>query len=327
MNPTNPNAAADPVEDVRDDPDHDLASLSGSELVAARRLAVRSVRIDFEPQKDFTIALDELLQMAIRNRGRPQPGVRLLAPSYSGKTTAAREHVARLLVSCAHGSGTMPVVYVKLDSEGSVSSLGTDMLRAMGQRRPDSLTPAKRWERVRRTIRELGVVLVVFDEFQRAGRRPTVHPVIAGKIMDLMDDENCSCACAFVGKSNAKAIFRSSFDLGNRLDAPVEMGRLIWANDDDRELFTRFVDEFDQALIDRKVIVAKAGFAEPDLAQLLLEASNGLIGQFCRIVETAVAAITRRGHGGITRDDLEAAVDEWSIGNDRIDYNPFRKTP
>jgi hypothetical protein len=218
----------------------------------------------------------------------------------------------------------MPVVYVKLDAEGSFSSLAADMLRAMQQRRPDSLAPAKRWERVRKAIKDLGVLLIIFDEFQRAGRRPTVHPVIAGKIMDLMEDEFCSCACAFVGKTNARNIFKVSSDLGNRLDAPVEMGRLIWADDEHKKLFENFADAFDQALVDQEIIVAKAGLAEPEFAQLLLESSSGLIGQFCRIVESAVMAITRRGHDGITRDDLEQAVDEWAIGNERIGYNPFR---
>jgi hypothetical protein len=310
-------------DDHRDDPDHDAGSLGGSSLVAVRRLLVRSIRVPFEPQEDFTTALDDLLETAAKGRGLPMPGVRLLSPSYSGKSTVAREYAASVLAAGNHPVGTMPVVYVKLDSEGSVSSLGTDLLRAMRKPRPDSLTPAKRWDRVRRTLRELGVLLIIFDEFQRAGRRPTMHPVIAGKIMDLMEEEEWSCACAFVGKTDAKAIFKATSDLGNRLDSPVQMGRLLWADDRHKKLFTEFADAFDQALVDKGVIVAKAGLGSEDFAELLLESSSGMIGQFCRIVETAVMAISRQGHTGITRDDLELAVDEWAIGNDRIGYNPF----
>lgn len=313
------------IEDHRDDPDHDADRTAPIGLVAIRRRLVRSIRVPYEPQKEFETALDELLSTAALGRGLPMPGVRLLAASYSGKSTVAREYAARAVASGTHREGTMPVVYVKLDSEGSLSSLATDMLRAMSQRRPESLTPPKRWDRVRSTIRDLDVLLIIFDEFQRAGRRPTVHPVIAGKIMDLMEDPDCSCACAFVGKVDAKTIFKTSSDLGNRLDAPVRMGRLVWADDYHRKLFMDFADKFDDALVDNGIIAAKAGLGEPDTAALLLEASRGLIGQFCRIVETAVMAITRRGHDGIIRDDLEQAVDEWAIGNDRIDYNPFRK--
>lgn len=314
------------IDDHRDDPDNDATTLAGTSLVAERRHRVRSIRVPFEPQEDFEKALDDLLETASLGRGQPMPGVRLLAPSFSGKSTVARKYAARALAEDCQPKGSMPVVYVKLDSEGSVSSLATDLLRAMRQPRPDSLTPPRRWERVRRKIRDLGVLLIIFDEFQRAGRRPTMHPVIAGKIMDLMEDEECSCACAFVGKTDAKAIFKASSDLGNRLDSPVQMGRLLWADDDHRKLFTDFADAFDQALVDKKVIVAKAGFASDEFAQLLLESSSGMIGQFCRIVETAVMAISRRGHDGITRDDLELAVEEWAIGNERIGYNPFAQT-
>ena len=312
-------------EDHRDDPDHDAAALTGGALVAQRRALVRGIRIAYEPQKEFVTALDDLVQTALLGRGLPMPGVRLLAPSFSGKSTVSREYAARINASDARPEGCVPVLYVKLDSEGSFSSLATDVLRAMGERRPDSLTPPKRWERVRRALRDNGVLLIIFDEFQRAGRRPTVHPVIAGKIMDLMEDPDCSVACAFVGKTDAKAIFKASTDLGNRLDAPVEMGKLLWSEPEHREMFTRFVDAFDEALVEQGVIVAKAGFAKPLTAQLLLESSSGMIGQFCRIVESAIMAITRRGQGGITIPDLAEAVDEWAIGNERINYNPFRQ--
>ena len=33
--------------------------------------------------------------------------------------------------------------------------------------------------------------------------------------------------------------------------------------------------------------------------------------------------ITRDGNDAITQDDLRDAVQEWSIGNQRISYNPF----
>jgi hypothetical protein len=69
----------------------------------------------------------------------------------------------------------------------------------------------------------------------------------------------------------------------------------------------------------------KSGFATKKTAQLLLEASNGCIGQFSRIIETAVIAITRERNEVITVQDLSDAVGDWSIPNGRIGYNPFKK--
>ncbi|MDH7971296.1 TniB family NTP-binding protein [Sphingomonas sp. AR_OL41] len=311
------------TEDFRDDPDHDDDTPLGSRLVARRRNVVRDIRVDWAPQREFIVALDELLYSAIERPGGPQAGVRLLAPSYSGKSTVARRYVSEVLERGEHRTDTIPVAYAKLDPEGTVGSLATDILKALGAKRPESLTPIKRWERARRTMRDKQVRLFLFDEFQRAGRRPTVSPVIAGKLLDVMDDEEGSCACAFIGKAAAKGIFKTAGDLGNRLDAPVHMQPLVWASKADREAFTKFADAFDEALVAGGATVVKSGLADPPVAELLMEASNGLIGQFSRIIETAVMNITRAGHTGIARGDLAIAVDEWSIGNERIDYNPF----
>jgi len=129
------------------------------------------------------------------------------------------------------------------------------------------------------------------------------------------------CACAFLGKTSAEQVFASCPDLKNRLDAPVQMPRLMWINDSAE--FMAFADAFDQALVDANITDIKSGFGEEDTAKLLLEASNGLIGQFSRIIETAVIAITRDGQQVITRQDLSDAVDDWAIANGRIGYNPF----
>lgn len=313
------------TEDLRDDPDNDaVATPTGSRLVAQRRNVVRDIRVDWAPQREFTVALDEILYSAIGRPGGPQAGVRLLSPSYSGKSTVARSYVQEVLERGEHPPGTLPVAYAKLDPEGTLGSLATDILKALGAKRPESQTHVKRWERARRIMREKQVRLFLFDEFQRAGRSPTISSVIAGKLLDVMDDQEGSCACAFIGKAAAKkSIFRHASDLGNRLDAPVHMQPLIWASEADREAFTLFADAFDEALVAGGATAVKSGLGDPAVAEPLLEASNGLIGQFSRIIETAVMNITRAGHDGITPGDLATAVDEWSIGNERIDYNPF----
>jgi len=126
---------------------------------------------------------------------------------------------------------------------------------------------------------------------------------------------------AFLGKRDAINVFKSCPDLMNRLDAPVQIPPLRWATN--REEFVAFADAFDQALVDANITKFKSGLGEWATAQRLLEASNGLIGQFSRIIETAVIMITRDGNDAITQDDLRDAVQEWSIGNQRISYNPF----
>lgn len=323
-------------EDHQDDPDHDTALLSNAAastpraqdeagntraLIAQRRLAVRSIFLPYAPQDELEDALDEMLEgvPGFRDAGLPQPAVHLLADSFSGKSTGARAYVAKARQRLDSAPGSVPVVYAKLDTDGTVGSLATDILTALGEKRPNALTPDRRWSRARQALRDRKVSLLILDEFQRAGRRPTISPVIAGKILDIMDDGDC--ACAFLGKTEAISVFNSCPDLKNRLDTPVRIPRLRWTTD--RDDFMAFADKFDEALVAADVTRFKSGLGDEETAQLLLEASNGLIGQFSRIIETAVIMITRDGNDAITRRDLEDAVQEWSIGNQRISYNPF----
>lgn len=324
--------------DILDDPDFDLDALneavststgkpldtatsSGHLLVAHRRLLVRGIRSPYAPQSDMEETFEEMRVCAplLRAAAMPQPGVRILATSFTGKSVGARDYVRRVRGELTDGSAS--VVYVKLDSDGSVGSLASDILRALGEVRPESLTPDKRWARARRAIKERKVDLMILDEFQRAGRRLTIHPVIATKILDILDDGDC--AIAFVGKLSARNIFKATEDLGNRLDTPVSIGRLTWTVHSAE--FMAFADAFDQALVDAGIIDIKAGLGEPTTAQLLLEASSGAIGQFSRIIETAVINVTRAGHATITRQDLSYAVEDWAVGNQRIGYNPFEQ--
>lgn len=323
-------------EDYRDDPDHDAPNaiwigysmpVEKSEkatlhaTIAQRRVAVRSIHLPFEPQQDFVDALEEIRcgAEALRQAGLGQPAVALLGGSFSGKSSEARIYADATNREHGGANGEICVVYAKLDPDGTIGSLAGDILAGLGAIRPMSLTAAKRWDRARNEIRNKRVSVVILDEFQRANRRPTISPIIAAKILDIMDDGDC--AVAFVGKQDAKSIFDGCPDLKNRLDSPVWISPLRW--DNDSEAFMKFVDEFDQALVDADITDFKSGFAKEDVAQLLLESANGLIGQFSRIIETAVIAITREGHRIITRQDLSNAVDDWSIANERIGYNPF----
>jgi hypothetical protein len=290
-------------------------------LIAKRRVAVRSINLPFPPQQDLKDALNEAWCGAndLRAAGCPQPIVAALGESFMGKTSAVTGHVQEVTQRYLSVGKTCPVIYTKVDPDGTVGSLATDILRAMGERRPDNLTPEKRWNRARQAIRDRGICLLILDEFQRAGRRPTISPVIAGKLLDIADSGDC--ALAFVGKHSSEQVFKSCPDLKNRLDAPVRINPLRWETD--HAEFRAFADGFDQALVDAGIIRIKAGFAEVKTAQLLLEASRGSIGQFSRIIETAVIAITRDGHEVITRQDLSDAVGDWSIPSGRISYNPF----
>lgn len=289
--------------------------------VGAARMRLRSIVVPYEPQQEFLMAVRELASTAYHGRGSPLPAVALFALSQSGKSTAAKE-VARTINEASSGDASKyPIAVATLNNDGRPAAVATSILRALGEKRPELGSETIRRERVFNAIEERQLQVLILDEFHRAGRRPTFSPVIAGFIQDLLDAG--LCAVAFVGKAEAHEILKACPDLANRLDAPVRMEPLQWASEYDRRLFTKFVAAYDLALVEQGVLRFPVGFADGDMPQLLMEASQGLIGFFCRIVEEAVAAATRQRHDGLTRQDIANAVEDWGVGTGRIDYNPF----
>jgi hypothetical protein len=92
---------------------------------------VRAINLPFAAQQDLEDALDEAWCGAVelRNAGLPQPAVPILADSFSGKSSGARNYVKKVMGSLDAGPGTIPVVYAKLDTDGTVGSLAADILR------------------------------------------------------------------------------------------------------------------------------------------------------------------------------------------------------
>lgn len=292
-----------------------------SEAVSTARAAIAGFAIPHGPQRELEIAIEELALTAIKTRGLPQRGVNLFGPSFAGKSTAARRYAAKVLSLGQHRSGTVPIAVATVDPEGSLASMATDVLRALGEPRPDKGSTALRWERATQALRRKEVQVLVLDEFQRANRRPTMSPVIAARIQDIM--EAGLCAVAFLGLESAREILRGAKDLANRLDAPVTMPPLRYSDPYERDLFHKFASQYDDALVKAGVTQLRSGFADDENLQVLMESSGGLIGHFARIVETAALANVRRRLPAISRQDMADAVDEWAIANNRIGYNPY----
>ena len=288
---------------------------------AAVRNAVRSIKLFYEPQEEVRLALSEHVATAELGRGRPQSGFQLRAPSQSGKSTVLEAVAKEFNEDSAVAPGDVPVPYVRIEAEGNVATVAADILRGLGERFPYLGKPPARWDRVFKCIEKRNVRVIAFDEFHRAGRTAAVSSQIGWKIQTLLDTG--LCGAAFVGEPAATDLFTYAPALRKRLDAPVHLPPLDWFDEEGRSTFLKFADDFDEALSAAGLTDGKSGLALDDVAEPLLEASTGLIGFFCRIVENATVRIARDGRTSITRDDLSDAVDEWAIGNGFIERNPF----
>jgi hypothetical protein len=171
-------------------------------------------------------------------------------------------------------------------------------------------------------MRRLGVQLVVFDEFNRAARRPRMSRAIATAIRERIMDAGIA-PVAFVGSEDAGSVLSQTPELMERLDGDIDLSPLDWAARGDRELFTTFLADLDEAMVDASLLACSSDLATDRVARPLWEASGGRVRRICKIVRHSLGQALHDRRGYIDRSDLEAAVDSYCIRQKFCARNPF----
>lgn len=279
------------------------------------------ISVPYAPQDAAVAMLDDVRLGAIGRRpGAACGGAILVAPHGTGKT-----RTLEMLCETVNGAsgvveGGIPVLHVKLSVLGTVDSIPSQILRALGRTKPDAGKESIRWNRAMDGIVKAGVQLILIDEFNRASRRPTMSGPIAGAIRERIVDEGIA-PIAIIGSAEAGSVLRSAPDLMERLDDQIDLEPMDWFHD--QALFVGFVGALDAALVDDGILDAASGLGHPEIAEKLCFASGGRLRRIMKIVRVAMAAVVRRGGASITSSDLLEAVDAYASVRRFIDHNPF----
>lgn len=306
-----------------------------SERVGAAAGDFATIRVSYGPQNLLTNALNEgrLTALSIRERraatGRriPMPVMRTIADLGVGKTWAAEKLVERCAPTDPEDR-RRPVLLIELDTSGKQISLPRGILKELGKRGWNhGSDPELLWMRAIDALREFGVEIVIFDEINRAARRPTIGPVIGGDIMDLLVKGDV--AVAFLGTEEAIKVFNRCPPLKDRMKAPVVMAPLDWLVEDDRATFVDFLGKMDAALVDNRLTDALSGLGDERIAKPLWHVCRGRLRPLCLLLEEAVTALHREDEGGgdgkriLSVEILAQAVEDLSIPAEVISWNPF----
>lgn len=291
-----------------------------------------TIRVSYGPQNMLVGAMNEARLSALSIRARrastgmriPMPVMRTIAEIGVGKTWAAEKLIARCTPTDPDDH-RCPVLHVELDTSGKQASLPKGILRKLKVRGWNhGNDPEILWARAIDAMRKAGVEILIFDEMDRAARRPSIGPVIGGDIMDLL--VNGDVAVAFLGTKDANKVFDRCPPLKDRMKAPAVMKALDWMIDDEKKTFTDFLGKMDQALVSIKLIDEPADLADETIAKPLWDVCRGRLRPLCLLLEEAVTAIHREDDAGarlLTLDVLAQAVEDLSIPGGTIDYNPF----
>jgi hypothetical protein len=288
--------------------------------VAQALATLETIYIQWPPQVEFHSRCDFLQKLGRATRGRPQKGMRVLAPTGSGKTTAAEQFVR--LAHPPGSPGPCPIAHIALETEATSKRLISSFLQWFGDSDANKGTEATLKLRLYAYIERFGTELLIIDEVQHLNFRSGTKRDVTDTLKRFLDDG--IVPIVFLGTEEAEGLFSRNLQLNGRLLAPCDLHPLNRANPNDRRNLHQFLTELDVAMVQKGIVKQLSGLQHPWIRGCLNEVSAGLLGRICELLFEALQIALRRGSPCIEVFDLALATDRWAIAQSFVKSNPFR---
>lgn len=295
-------------------------SPEANDRAAAKLALFDTIYINCAPQIELQSRCDFLLKIGRATRGKPQKGLRVLAPTGSGKTTAASAFVR--FVHPPGSAGPCPIAHVALERETTSKKLIISILQWFGDPHATSGTEVALKRRLYACFDRFGTELLIIDEVQHLNFRRNSKNDVTDTLKRLLDDG--VVPIVFLGTEDAEGMFTRNLQLNGRLLPPCDLPPLARADPEDRRILHQFLAELDQAMVEKGLVGQPAGLVHPWIRGCLIEVSGGVLGRICRLLYVALEIALRRGSDCIEVYDLAQATDRWAITQNFVKANPFR---
>lgn len=289
--------------------------------IASKIAAFETIYIPYPPHLEFHECCDYLIKLGRATRGRAQKGMRTLAPSGSGKTTAAENFVDRFEAQYPRTDGYVPIVYIALERATTAKKLMMSILDFFGDHYSGSGNEQTLKKRVKACFERFGTELLIIDEVQHLNTRRTDQGDVTDSLKRLLDDG--IVPIVFLGTDEAADLFQRNLQLNGRLVAPCDFNKLDFESPADRGLLGGYALLLDQALVEQEIVPKRSGLDDPWILGCLHTVSDGVIGRVSRLVSVALEVALRRDATRLEIRDLAEAVDRWAIPNAFCETNPF----
>lgn len=281
----------------------------------------RSIVIEYPRHAELHDRLDYLQSLGRLTHGEPQMGLRVLAPTGSGKSTAARTYKRLVEKQRPPSEQKIPILYLPLSSATTSRRLMVQILQALQDPLAEKGTEQALQVRAVAFMRRLGVELLIIDEVQHLNFRSSAKNDVTDALKSFLDAG--VAAIAFLGTDEALSLFERNLQLNGRLIAPFDMPKLETARLEDRSLFASFVSALCREMEAKLIFPEPIALVRPQVLGALMEVTDGVIGRVSRLFEVAVEVALRRSGETLTIDDLSIAVDRWAISQNFARRNPF----
>ena len=278
----------------------------------------------------------------------PKRYVEMFAESHTGKSTAIKTYLEKVVapeaIAAGEFPGTMPiqlvamkqtkVVYVSLREKATRSTLYGDILQRLGDERAYAGSIPDQRTRLYDYLADEKVELLILDEIQHLsvsmlrqieGRKTKSYSTQGTDVSDALKSMMIEglVPIVFAGIPEARIHFSVDEQLVNRELAKLDFAPIRWAVPEERALFTKYCAETG-ILIEHHGLMPKfSNFLVDGIPAKLCAATEGRIGLVSRLCEEAVMHAIERGASEVEHQDLERAVDTRGIPNGYSLYNPF----
>lgn len=292
-----------------------------SQDIALKIARYQQIYVTYPPHAEFHERCDYLVQLGRATRGRPQKGMRALAPSGSGKTSAAEAFVRLVHARTPRTSDHVPIVFVSMERAATPKRLMVSILEYFGDPYSSGGTEQALKSRVKACFERFGTDLLIVDEIQHLNYRNSERSDVTDSLKRLLDDG--VVPIVFMGTMEAEGLFTKNVQLGGRLIAPCDFKPLDLRHQADRSLLAGYATLLDQKIVEQRILPEASNLQDSRVLQCFQAVTDGVIGRVSRLTEVALELALRRGATRIERCDLAQAVDRWAIPNGLTDTNPF----
>lgn len=290
--------------------------------IAIKIAKFKQVFVPYPPHVHLHAECDLMRKFNRELRGKPQYGLRVLAPTGSGKSTTADSYIDYVEKLTPPTEDYIPVIKIDLERYMTSKKLMVLILRAFDDPFPNYGNELMLKKRVIACFERFQTELLIVDEVQHLNYRSGSKNDVTDTLKGLLDTGVVSIV--FLGTEEAEKMFNRNLQLNGRLRPPCDLKPLSAKIAKDQKLFAGFVAHLDKALVDTGVLPQLSGLNDAKILASLFEVSGGVVGRVVRLLHVALEAAIRRGGCQINIADLSWAVDAWAVEQSFVKRNPFR---
>jgi hypothetical protein len=284
------------------------------------------------------------------SRGHQQKFCCIFAPTYSGKSIAAKMYIENVVGDELIAEGVYPadkprmeiaqeqkrVLYVSLSaSAASAKTLAIDILTVIGGPIPRGAGARELLRRVYAYLEHFGVELLIIDELHHLARTvrersdgkvsrdgPVLNTTIPNTWKAMLNEG--VVPMVLIGIPESRPHLFNHSELKSRLYKEIDFSPIKVEAIEMLSVFATFCGQLALKIVEHQLFGEVPDFLSGDIPACLHEVSGGRIGEVAAFVSAACEYAAAERAQTVTVKHLSAAADGWAIPLGRATSNPFR---